>query len=75
MSKIQIKPNDNNQIGKKVRLGYWGKNHFFEILFVGKEKMLGKDEEERETSWFINHNWELYKCPFGDTHENTNKTK
>jgi hypothetical protein len=52
-----------DMVGKKVRLGYWDKREFLEILAIGETKIFTRDQNGVESMWCIDSYWEFYSDP------------
>jgi hypothetical protein len=51
------------KVGDKVRVGFWPKEHFFIIDYIGKKKVFGTDERGVEMAMLKNINWQPCKAP------------
>ena len=63
MKEIEIKPNDQSWVGKKIRRAAFKDYEYLEILYVGNDSLFCIDEDEVENSWSIDMGWRLYEQP------------
>lgn len=62
--KIEIKPNDQSWVGKKIKyIGHHKDTLIFEILFVGKQAIFTRDQYGVEGMCFLKIEGELYEEP------------
>jgi len=62
--RIEIKPNDQSWVGKKITKSLWGDGRFMEILCVGDQFIFGRVETGEEiTVHRLSDCWELCEEP------------
>ncbi len=49
------------KVGDKVRLAYWNRDEWIEILYMGKSNFFAKTQGEHESTWNKEWDWQLYE--------------
>lgn len=69
-TKIEIKPNDQSWVGKKIKNNNWGETEYFEILYVGNKSVFGRYQNGEELHFALDiystkffENWVIYEEP------------